>query len=247
MAVAKVVQVACPAVPVGLAVGGPLIDDIRALAAEYTADPVACFGLELRAAHRVANGPSAPDAPYQRFALRPASEPVLMSLRRRFEDWAITEEAVVNLACCLVGRPVSIRTGDMRTSPGRDGIMAVYPSVSEMEGWLQRLLSAPTLVKEPFALACLVYAQLILSHPLSDGNGRTARALFSGSLVRSIGLSAPCLPLGVASYVTRNEHRRQLLALGAGGPWEPFIESMASLVRVATELSREDIRLRRAT
>ena len=75
----------------------------------------------------------------------------------------------------------------------------------------------------------------------TGGGSIAARAvapkLAPGALRRDAGFPArrPMLRLG-----------RQNLE-GAGGPWGPFIESMASLVRVAVELSREDVRLRLAT
>lgn len=242
MAAVETVQVACPPPPVGVPFeAGPVLERIRRLSDLYAAEPVRTFGLEARCAYRVATRTASAPAPYERFGLRPPAEPAGFSLHRRFQDWALTEGAITNLASCLAGEAITVRTGGITTTPARVGATALFPSPAAFAGWRERLISAPDLIADPFVLACYVYAELVLSHPLTDANGRTGRALFQGALVRTLGLSAPCLPLGVASYMTRTEHRQALIALGSGGEWAPFLDSMVGFVTAALVLSEEDM------
>jgi hypothetical protein len=243
MTPAGTVKVACPPLPVEVAVDCEAITErIRVLSDLYTSDPVRTFGLEARCAYRVANRTDSAPAPYYRFGLRPPAEPAVFSLYPRFHDWALNEDAITNLASCLVGQSVMVRKAGMRTTLAREGATATFPEPWEIAGWRERLLSAPGLITDPFLLACYVYAELVLSHPLTDGNGRAGRALFQGALVRALRLSAPCLPLGVSSYLNRAEHRLVLIRLGSGGRWEPFIASMKAMVSCALSLSEEDNR-----
>ncbi len=237
------IKVVCPPLPVDVRADcNALTDRIRDLSARYALDPVRTFGLEARCAYRVANRRDSAPAPYHRFGLCPPAEPAVFSLHARFHDWALSEDAITNLASCLVGQTVTVRKGGMRTTLAMRGVTATFPEPVDIAGWRERLLSAPELIGDPFVLACYIYAELVLSHPLTDGNGRVGRALFQGTLVRTLGLSAPCLPLGVASYLNRAGHRLALIELGSGGRWEPFIVSMEEMVRCALSLSEEDNR-----
>ena len=70
-------------------------------------------------------------------------------------------------------------------------VVYVPPSASELPGRLDRICefangeSSDELFLHPVVRAILLHHQLAYDHPFADGNGRTARALFLWSILRS--------------------------------------------------------------
>lgn len=115
----------------------------------------------------------------------------------------------------------------------------MFPYDDDTKLWFDRIIEAERELRfSPFALACKVFAEVILSHPLGDGNGRLARALFSGSLARGAGLACPILPLGPVCYANRPRLVEGLRSLAISGDWYPFVDLMGDLTYQSLQLTR---------
>lgn len=172
-----------------------------------------------------------------RFAERPASEPTLLRLwpamkgNTRYED-------IDELLTGLLGQPAVRRQHRSRTRLARDGTRSIFPPEAEARGWLSRIDAAESGATNALAQACFAYAQTVLSHPYTDGNGRLARAMYQRSLGRSGLLSGPLLPLGPLVYANHHVHDRALQHLGHTGDWDPFVTIMIGLTRKAAAFTR---------
>ncbi len=86
---------------------------------------------------------------------------------------------------------------------------------------------------DAFILGCHAYAEVALSHPYTDGNGRLARALYQRAFAHAGLLNAPLIPLGPLLYLNHKTVIAVLVHLGTTGEWPPFLKVMARLTHKA--------------
>lgn len=87
----------------------------------------------------------------------------------------------------------------------------------------------------PLETASLVHAIVILYHPMNDGNGRLARAMFHGALRNRAGIDAPFLALGPISYVLSYHLLVLTRTLSQSGDWATYLHGVYDVIRIAIE------------
>jgi Fic family protein len=73
--------------------------------------------------------------------------------------------------------------------------------------------------------------------PMTDGNGRLARALVHGTLAQGGLVRAPVLPLAPAFYASADVVRTALKELSRTGDWFTAIESLSEILSLACVLA----------
>jgi len=141
----------------------------------------------------------------------------------------ITSELADQLVTALIGEPVRHRFGQITSAPDRFGRRTLYAPPDVATGWIDRVNAADAMGTDPFILACHAYAEVALSHPYADGNGRLARALYQRAFARAGLLDAPLIPLGPLIYLNHKVVIAALVHLGTTGDWPPFMNVMARL------------------
>ena len=207
---------------------------------------VSCIGLELRVSHKVAIGSldlryldslldsplDGPRSPTYLF-LRPAVEPVLLSFWEKFIK--LDEVEWPSVGATLNPR-APLRDSYVATAKSCDGSFSVYPHTDEIVHWQNDLNDLLKSDMEPLSKAFIMYAVVIMCHPLIDGNGRLARAAMWASLARS-GIAAPCLPLGPVAYANPSWLANSIRSLCATGDWSQYLKNMDGFILAAIEAS----------
>lgn len=203
--------------------------------------PTACFGREARLAHRLRR--SYPGlAAWQRFFLRPAMEPIVLTYWPRLIAGGLDAATAEEMASCLAGQRLAARTGPIVTLPDARGRQTRYPPVDQAAGWLGRLTQQDDPTLPPFLNALAAYAQVAISHPFTDGNGRMARALFLATLGRAGAIPGPVLPLGPLVYLHHRRLGQALGDLGTTGSWASLASVMSEIVEAAAAFVHQDTR-----
>lgn len=164
----------------------------------------------------------------------------MFAVTDRFARWDLTERDLLDLAALLNGGSVTLRDKRGHILPETDGVFAVFPAGMEARKSLRRVLDAEGLYDCAWTFALYCYADIVLSHPLNDGNGRLARATFIGALIRRGVIVTPGLPLGLAGYLCRPALSSALRRLGTSGDWSGYARFMRRLVQLAELLARQD-------
>lgn len=233
------VNVACPGHPPEIRVAEET-QFVEALSFPAFQDPPGIISLERKLAHDLKIAAFArgfKNSSQSRFAQRPATELVLwrswpaMMGHTRYEDIDV-------LMTGLLGEVAVRRRHRSTTRLARDGTRSIFPPEAEAHGWLSRIDKAESSDGNPLSQACFAYAQTVLNHPYTDGNGRLARAMFQRSLGRSGVLSGPFLPLGPLVYSNHQAHDRALQHLGHTGDWGPFVTIMVALTGKASAFTK---------
>lgn len=171
--------------------------------------------------------------PLARFNSRPASEPVL------WRNWTDLIDAPLdfNLADTVVrdltGAPATRRRSRGFSAKDQSGRRSLYPEPETAMAWPERMRAIGEAAASPFVAACAAYAEIAISHPYADGNGRLARAVFQAKLGKHGVLSGPHLPLGPLIYANHRMVIEGLVRVGTIGDFEFFFATMAGLVRKA--------------
>lgn len=197
--------------------------------------------LERCLAGELATSSYARGQPFERFNERPASEPVMAGKWERLARGPMTEALADNLVSSLLGHPARIREGGGCSAGNAQGVRSHYPDPWIAKGWIERLAEWDNRSASPFVSACLAYAEIAISHPYTDGNGRLARVGFQRALARRSQLSAPLLPLGPLIYANHKAVIAALVHVGTTGRWEPMLTTMAQLVRKSSAFTRTQL------
>lgn len=140
-------------------------------------------------------------------------------------------EVVIDaLATALAGSAAAKRTGAACTTPDASGQIVQFPDVPRISGWAERIRRPQTLGLHPILAASYVFAEIMLSHPYKDGNGRVARALFQATLGACGVIDAPTLPIGPIFHANFHNANGALRELSETGNWSDFAETMSSVV-----------------
>lgn len=154
----------------------------------------------------------------------------------------LTEAVASRIVVNLTGEPVRHRSGQISSAPDRFGGRTVYAPPDIAASWLDRVNAAETNGSDPFVLACHAYAEVALSHPYADGNGRLARAMFQRAFARAGLLDAPLIPLGPLIYLNHKIVIAALVRLGTTGDWSPYLEVMARLTHKALAFTEHHLK-----
>lgn len=185
--------------------------------------------------------PSGSTLPFERFASRPVSEDVLL---RNWRDLSgpICGDLADRLVAGLTDAPARPRGFVAMSAVSRTGRRTVFASPGVASDWTLRVGEAEFATSDPFKLACHAYAEVALSHPYADGNGRLARAMFQRAFIRAGLLDAPLIPLGPLIYLNHKVVIETLVRLGTTGDWLPFLDVMARLTHKAVAFTEHHLK-----
>jgi len=139
----------------------------------------------------------------------------------------------------LTGGRGGWRTGFVKLSDDKAGNQIYFPHVSSVSGQLERLrlLITDQNAAPPIFTAAIAYAVLLNCHPFTDGNGRTARALFNHLLHRGGMPANVYLPL---YEIARRSHGGYEIALRMAelrGDWAPLLHWLMDALRCCRDLA----------
>lgn len=157
-------------------------------------------------------------------------------------DDVLTEAIASRMVASLTGEPVRYRFGHISSAADLHGRRTIYAPPDIAAGWIDRVNAAEAQGADPFILACHAYAEVALSHPYVDGNGRLARAMFQRAFARAGLLDAPLIPLGPLIYLNHKVVIAALVRLGTTGDWPPFLDVMARLTHKALAFTEHQLK-----
>jgi len=200
------------------------------------------FGMELRAAHLLemesVGRREAPEdgPPYRQFFLRPALEPILYSYLGALRKRPLDPTTLDGLMACLHGRHVERRKVASRIRPNANGNIVQFPDSDYAGDYHLRLDRHLTSISGAINRAGFAYAEIVLSHPYSDGNGRLARAMALINLADE-GSALSFVPLGPLFYARASEMAGALQILAATADWKHFMTVFTDYVAGALALA----------
>ena len=152
--------------------------------------------------------------------------------RRQSPSFSITEDVLLAVHFMICQSDLAAQPGQYR--PGWVGVRntqtgdLVHEGVArdQLEPLIHELLDYVTNrdVESVFLRAAMIHLNLVLLHPFTDGNGRTARCIQSAVLARD-GILAPEFS-SIEEYIGRNQQEYYgVLAEVGGGGWNPMRDS----------------------
>jgi Fic family protein len=90
----------------------------------------------------------------------------------------------------------------------------------------------------------MFFAQTVLTHPFSDGNGRFARLMVHAALARCAGLGGPTIALAPAFYRNAESLGAALTRVSDRGDWSALYRVFFSTFAEALAQTRELQRVR---
>jgi len=171
----------------------------------------------------------------QKLLVRPALEPIACAYWPRLADFDIDDTVALVIASTLAGRRLLYRTS-AATGRSRHGNIAFEP-VETASQWTTKLKKAAAAAALRKALPAYAFAQVIMAHPFSDGNGRFARLMVQAGLARAAGLILPAVGLAPAFYRRGDAFGRSLTALSTDCDWGPYYGLFLSVLEDALTLT----------
>ena len=172
------------------------------------------------------------------FQERLCSEPVLVERWEQFLDWQVNPEWAIEMGSKLLGEVAQFRNNEI-VKP-RMGHVAgwKYINVENSRLWHPELKNVRARRSFPPLLeAVILYAVFVIFHPLKEGNGRVARAIFHGNLANRGVISAPFLPLGPMIYHYGNSFTPAFRGMAQDGRWEEFLQFMLDLIELCCQFT----------
>lgn len=152
--------------------------------------------------------------------LRPAIEPICSAYWEKYFPFNIDAASALRMASAAAGRPLVYRKGPA-TGRSLNGDVNFHPLDVPGE-WLAKIARAAETPALHGAFPAYCFAQTIMTHPFSDGNGRFARLMVHAALAHSAGLAGPRLALAPAFYRRAEALGSALTALSEHGDWSGF-------------------------
>lgn len=241
------VQVRCPVFSTSQACRSDIVARVSTLNETWVRAGSAALPLERVLAAQLASclpvaSPGGSTIPFDRFQARPAGEPVLSAVWAKLCDDPLTDGFADALVEALSGETVRRRSERAVSAPDLSGCRTIYATSDEASGWIDRVNADESVRCDPFVVACHAYAEVALSHPYADGNGRLARALFQRAFARAGLLGAPLIPLGPLIYLNHKVLIAALVRLGTVGDWPPFLDVMARLTHKALAFTEHHLK-----
>lgn len=177
------------------------------------------------------------DAKCQSLLVRPAIEPIACAYWQRFKSFDIDENTALIIASTLAGRRLVYRKGPATGRAAKSDV--AFEPLDSAAQWLAKIRAAAARPELLAALPMFAFAQTIMAHPFSDGNGRFARLMVHAALARCAGLSRPEIALAPAFYRSADALGAALTALSESGEWRPFNALFLSILEDALALTGE--------
>ena len=152
--------------------------------------------------------------------LRPAIEPISSTYWEKYFPFNINESSALRMASAAAGRPLVYRKGPA-TGRSLNGDVNFRPLDAGGE-WLAKIARAAKAPALRGAFPAYCFAQAIMTHPFSDGNGRFARLMVHAALAHCAGLAGPRMALAPAFYRRAEELASALTVLSEHGDWSVF-------------------------
>jgi len=208
-------------------------------------DPIESAGLELRAVlrflHSGADRAGADNDYWRRkcraVLLRPAIEPIAYTYWHRLSSFEIDALSALRVASALAGSPLVYRKGSAIGKSANGDVH--FPPLDDQGIWLARIRLAACDPDLAYVLPALVFAQAVLTHPFSDGNGRFARLMVHIALGRCAGLDGPKIALAPAFYLRAESLGTALATVSDHGDWSAFYQAFFSTLSLALAATRE--------
>lgn len=168
--------------------------------------------------------------------LRPAIEPIACSYWARFVDLSFDEARAVSMASALAGRKLAYRRAAARGLSVRGDVG--FEPLDVASQWLAKIREAATDPDLLPALPAYAFAQTIMAHPFSDGNGRAARVMVHAALARCAELDLPVVALAPAFYRRADSLASALHKLSDHHDWPAFYSVFLAVLEDAAALTR---------
>lgn len=175
----------------------------------------------------------------RRVFTRPASEPILYSVWPRFCGGLQSIESYVALVSMLSSKSVQVASSRMRTA-GEEGDALVFEERVSAATWLQDIAETREGQGCTIRRAIYAYVRTVLAHPLTDGNGRLARAMLQFELGAQGILDGPKLPVAPTFYVSWEGLTAHLRDLSANGSWAAYFGAVLPRLAEAAEAALQD-------
>jgi len=217
--------------------------------------PIGSAGLELRVALMLMQEEerfSKPDNSFWKrkcrsLFLRPAVEPIACAYWSRLVSFEIDDALALKMASAMAGQPLVYRKG-AATGRSDNGDVQFGPLESARH-WLAEITRIANTPELRTALPAYCFAQTIMTHPFSDGNGRFGRLMVHAALGRCAGLTGPKIALAPAFYRRGEALALALTALSQDGDWSEFnrvfLSALDDAVTFTRSLYREEALQRR--
>lgn len=163
-------------------------------------------------------------------------EPIAHSYWTRFQTLNVDEASALKAASAMAGQPLAYRKGPAvgRSLKGDVRFAPLEPGGK----WLKNVASAARSPELRSALPPYCFAQTIMAHPFSDGNGRFARLLVHAALAHCSGLAGPAIALAPAFYRRAETLGSALTSLSEHGDWSEFNRAFFSVLSDAIAVTR---------
>lgn len=183
------------------------------------------------------------DAKCQLLLVRPALEPIACSYWKRFDSFDLDDKVALVIASTLAGRRLVYRRGPATGRSQRGDV--TFEPIEVAAQWLAKIAAATKRQELLAALPMYAFAQTIMAHPFSDGNGRFARLMVHAALARCMGLRLPEIALAPAFYRRATVLGGAVTMLSESGDWPPFNAIFLSVLEDAVTLTKAWNRQRR--
>jgi hypothetical protein len=202
---------------------------LRAIAERYGTAP-STFGLELKVAYALEAAGQGRER-LRRAYYRPAQEPFLVSWWAALQLVPLDPGEMLALASILAGTEIRYRSGEMASrGAGEGGTDLLYETPARSRTWLADIARADAAEGDAVKKALYRFARIVIAHPLSDGNGRFARAALQAGLARGGLIATPCLAPAPVFCLRAAEIRAALSELSRTGDWPRYFERMGGVL-----------------
>lgn len=235
---------ACPDLPHGLA---PLdvtttigrLDKFITYTSRHGID--CCFGLELRAAYYYeyvnTHSTQVNEQPMRKFFLRTAIEPIMYSYRAYVDVTQLEHKVVNEFVSSYSGILVRVREIEARSGKNAEGRYVVFPPHAHSARYLERIKTNSARLSCPIQRSAYAFAEVILSHPYSDGNARLGRCLSLMSLSHHMMCDPLSVPLGPVLMANNDRYVKALQDLSREHDWLKFFSEFRWFLDEALDLS----------
>jgi Fic/DOC family protein len=179
----------------------------------------------------------------QLLLVRPAIEPIACSCWKRFGTFDLDKQVALVIASTLAGRPLVYRKGPAKGRSAHGDV--TFEPLEIASQWLAKIATASRRPELRAALPIYAFAQAIMAHPFSDGNGRFARLMVHAALAKCAGLRRPEIALAPAFYRRAAALGGAITALSESGDWPPFNAVFLSILEDALAHTKAFHRQRR--
>lgn len=175
------------------------------------------------------------DSKTRAILFRPAIEPILLLHGEKVWRPEFNQIDALAMACSLCGRELTFRS-ERCFGEALNGKVEFEP-LDRVRSWLPEVKGIIQESAMGLAASAAVFARTITAHPMSDGNGRLARALSHSLLLREKARSVAPIALAPAFYAKRNELSLAFVDLCSTGDWSGYYKVFLQILDLALSRS----------